>query len=77
MKEKMRICYDEEGDFLEIAVGKPTKCYAIELEPGVFVRKDEKTNEVKSVGVLGFKKRSKNLQDIEFNLPVKISMSTA
>ena len=45
----MRVHYDEEGDFLEIAVGKPTKCYASEVEPGVFLRIDEKSEQVKSV----------------------------
>ncbi len=75
MKERMRVYYDEEGDFLEISTGKPTQCYATEVEPGVFIRKDEKTEEVKSVGILGFKKRSKPLKDIEMNLPVKVTFS--
>ena len=70
----MRIYFDEEGDFLEISVGKPTNCYTTEIKPGVFVRKDEKTEEVKSVGILNFKKRAtKDIIDIKF--PVKIEMS--
>ena len=76
MKEHMRVYYDEEGDFLEISAGKPARCYATEIEPGVFLRKDEKTEEVKSIGILGFKKRSKPLKDIEVNLPVKVTFST-
>ena len=72
----MRVYYDEEGDFLEISAGKPVRCYATEIEPGVFLRKDEKTEEVKSIGILGFKKRSKPLKDIEMNLPVKVTFST-
>lgn len=75
MKEPMRVYYDEEGDFLEISIGKPAQCYATEVEPGVFIRKDEKTEEVKSVGILGFKKRSKQLKDIEVQLPVKVTFS--
>jgi len=43
MKGPMKVYYDEEGDFLEISVGKPTKCYASELGQGVFLRIDEKT----------------------------------
>lgn len=74
MKGPMRLHYDEEADFLEISVGKPTPSYATEVKPGLFIRKDEKTNEVKSVGILGFKKRSKNLKDIELKLPVEISL---
>ncbi len=77
MKEQMRVHYDEEGDFLEISVGKPTQCYAEEVEPGIFLRKDEKTGEVKSIGILGFKQRSKDLQDIELELPVKFSMASS
>ena len=57
---KMKINYDEEGDFLEISIGKPTTCYADEIEPGVFLRKDEETDEIKSISILGFKKRSKD-----------------
>ena len=42
MKGPMKVYYDEEGDFLEISVGKPTKCYASEVKPGVFLRIDDK-----------------------------------
>lgn len=75
MKEQMRVHYDVEGDFLEISVGKPTKCYATEIEPGVFIRKDEKTDKVKSISILGFKKRSEDLQDIKLNLPFNIQIT--
>ena len=71
----MRLHYDEEGDFLEISVGEPTKCTTTEVEPGVFLRKDEETNEVKGIGILGFKKRSKDLKDIKLTLPVEIQMN--
>jgi hypothetical protein len=67
MKNEVRLHYDEEGDFLEISTGEPTECYADEIESGVFIRKDENTNEVKSIGILGFKKRSKNLKDVILN----------
>ena len=72
----MRVYYDEEGDFLEISAGKPARCYASEVEPGVFLRKDEKTEEVKSIGILGFKKRSKPLKEIELDLPIRVTFST-
>lgn len=71
----MRVYYDDEGDFLEISIGKPTKSIATEIERGVFIRKDEKTKEVKSIGILGFKKRSKDLQEIKLKLPIKISLT--
>lgn len=75
MKGPMRLYYDEEGDYLEISVGKPTKCHASEIKPGVFLRIDEKTKEVKSVGVLGFKQRAKKLNDIKLYLPLEINFS--
>ncbi|MBI4145866.1 DUF2283 domain-containing protein [Candidatus Woesearchaeota archaeon] len=75
MKGPLRVHYDEEGDFLEIAAGEPTPSYAEEVQPGVFVRKDETTDEVKSVGILGFKRRAKEQTDIELRLPVQISLS--
>jgi uncharacterized protein YuzE len=71
----MRVYYDDEGDFLEISVGEPTECYAKELKSGIFIRIDEKTEEIKSIGILGFKKRAKDLKDIEFELPIEISLS--
>ena len=76
MKGPMKVYYDEEGDFLEISVGNPTKCYASEVKPGVFLRIDEKSEEVKSVGILSFKKRSKDLQDIKLDIPVEVNFST-
>lgn len=75
MKQPMRVYYDEEGDFLEISAGKPTQSYATEVEPGIFIRRDEKTEEVKSIGILGFKKRSKQLKDIEVTLPFEVTFS--
>ena len=76
MKEKMRVYYDEEGDFLEISAGNPVKCSATEIKPGIFLRRDEKTAEVKSIGILGFKKRSKPLKDFELDIPVSVTFST-
>ena len=76
MKGKIHIHYDEEGDFLEISIGKSTDCYAEEIKPGIFLRIDEKTEEVKSIGILSFKKRAKDLKDIKLNLPIEINFST-
>ena len=75
MKGPMNVYYDEEGDFLEISIGKPTKCYAEEIQPGVFLRKDEKNNEVRSIGIVSFKKRSKGMKDIKLDLPLEINFS--
>ena len=76
MKGPMEVYYCEEGDFLEISVGNPTKCYASEVQHGAFLRIDEKSEEVKSVGILGFKKRAKDLKDIKLDIPVEVNFST-
>lgn len=55
--EIYEIYYDEAADFLELYFGEPTKCYADEIEDGIFVRRDEQTNEIKSIEILAFKKR--------------------
>ena len=72
----MRVYYDEEGDFLEISIGKPSKSIAEEVESGVFIRKDEKTKEVKSIGILSFKKRTERLQEVDISLPVQLQISS-
>ena len=75
MKGLMRVYYDEEGDFLEISIGKPPQSHAEEVKPGIFLRFDDKTEEVKSVGIFNFKKRAKDLKDIKLNIPVEVNFS--
>ena len=75
MKGPMRVHYDEDSDLLEIAIGEPTICYAEEIQPGVFLRIDEKTKEVKSIGILSFKKRTKSPEDIKVDLPIELGFS--
>lgn len=73
------IYYDEESDFLEIFFGDSSSCHTEEFEEGVFVRKDIETNEVKSIGILSFEKRTEVLKKIleRFNkkLPRMIDIS--
>ena len=78
-KETYDIYYDEQGDFLEVTFGVPPETeYSEEIEPGVFVTRDEETEEVKGIGVLGFKYRVDILKRIldRFNkrLPIEISI---
>ena len=68
----MRIYYDEDGDYLEIFIGGPMPNYGEDISPGVTVFKDEKTDEIIGVGILNFRKKSKDLKDIELKLPFKI-----
>lgn len=73
------IYYDEEGDFLEITFGEPPEIeYSEELEDGVIVTKDGSTNEVKAIGIVGFKKRSnllkRFLEKINVKIPLQITV---
>jgi len=74
MASTYEVHYDKDADFLEVFFGGPSECYADEPEQGVFIRKDEKTDEVKSIGIIGFKKRTAVLQELlkRFNLAFPI-----
>ena len=78
MEESYEIHYEKESDFLEVLFGEPSKCIASEVQDGVFVRKDVKTGEVKSIGILGFKKRVQLLKKVmaSYNkvLPIEIGI---
>ena len=80
MAQTYDIYYDEEGDFLEITFGEvPENEYSEQIEPGIFITKNEKTKELYSLGILGFKKRCHVLKELlkRFNLkfPLTISFS--
>jgi len=74
MKDKLNIHYDEEGDLLEIQVGKPTPSYYDEIEDGVFKRIDEKTGKIKGFAVFSFRKRMHKNSEIMVKIPVKIQL---
>ena len=69
MGNEMKIYYDEEGDFLEIAGGDISNCYFDNLGNGLFNIVDKETNEIKGIAIFGFKKRTKNLDEIQVFLP--------
>ena len=73
------IYYDKEADFLEVFIGEPSECYADEIEEGIFIRKDNKTDEVKSIGILSFRKRVQVLKKIlgqfKIDLPLNITLN--
>ena len=71
----IRINYDEEGDYLTFFIGDSKSNYGQDIEDGVTVFKDQDTDEVIGVGILGFRKKSKNLNDIIVNIPFKIDFS--
>lgn len=74
MKGKMHVYYDEEGDFLEINVGRYTKGYFRDVGKGIVKRIDEKTGKVTGIGILSFRKRVGTIKNLDFNLPVKLEI---
>ena len=76
MKSRMRLYYDEKSDFLEIHLGEPSECYAEEVKPGVFVRMDEKTDEIKSIEILSFRERMKKFEPLDIPLPKNVELSS-
>ena len=75
MKKKMYMYYDEEGDFLEINVGEYTEGYFRDIDEGIAERIDEKTGKVTGIAILGFKKKTKGLKEVQFSLPLNIELS--
>jgi len=75
------VYYDELGDFLEISFGLPPETeYTEDIEEGIFVTKDRETQEIKGIGILNFKKRTKEvilkrvLKQLGMSLPLEISV---
>ena len=71
----MNIYYDEVADYLEIFIEDSKSNYGEDLEEGVTLFKNSKTDEVVGFGVIGFKKRAQDLSEIKINLPVDINFS--
>jgi len=74
------IYYDEDGDFLEVTFGLPPENEGTEqVESGIFVTKNTDTNEIYSIGILGFKKRCHILGEIlkrmDIDFPLTIGCS--
>jgi len=79
--ETFDIYYDELGDFLEISFGLPPETeYTEDIDEGIFVTKDRKTHEIKSIGILSFKKRAKEeilkrvLKQLGMSIPLEINV---
>ncbi len=60
MKGNLRLYYDEEGDFLEIGIDKPSNGYFRDLGDEVFERVDEKQEKSIVLLFLILKKGQKN-----------------
>ncbi len=82
MKEENQtyeIYYDEDGDFLEVSFGEPSKeGTTTETELGIFITRDIETNRITNIGILDFRKRveilKKTLNKFNIKIPLKISI---
>ncbi|SFA56116.1 Protein of unknown function [Parageobacillus thermantarcticus] len=55
-KENEKINYDKEHDVLYIFIGPPRMAYEDEVSPGIFLRKDDDTDEVIGAIIMGYRK---------------------
>ena len=76
MKGQMKIYYDKEGDYLTIFVGDSKPNYGEDISSGITIFKDEETDEIIGIGILNFKKKTNELNQIELNLPFEINFSS-
>ena len=74
MKNNLKLYYDEEGDFLEINMGKYTEGYCKKPGDDIFDTIDKKTKKTMGIAVFNFKKRTEKLEEINVELPFKIQL---
>lgn len=74
MEHNMSIYYDEEGDFLEITSGDISNCFFNNLGDGIFEIIDKQSQKKKGIAIFNFKKRTKNLQEINISLPFRLDI---
>ena len=77
MKDNLNIYYDEEGDFLEINLGKMAKGFFREIGDGIAERIDEKTGRITGIAILSFNKRMKKEKNVNISLPFKVQFIEA
>jgi uncharacterized protein YuzE len=58
MEKRLRFSYDQEGDVLDISIGKPKKAISNEIVGDFFVRTDPKTKQIVGFSILNFKKKT-------------------
>jgi len=57
MRNKIFISYDKEADVMYLSFGEPAKAVGEEIENGVFVRYDAKSNELAGLTIINFSKK--------------------
>jgi uncharacterized protein YuzE len=78
LEGKINFFFDEEGDMLDITIGKPRKAVAKELKNDIAIRVDPESGEIVGIVILNFMKRfrlKKKPEKIE--LPLKITITTS
>ncbi len=70
MEKNLRFAYDQEGDVLEISIGKPRKAISNEIADDFFVRIDPKTRRIVGFSIINFKKKTSK-KNGEFQVPIE------
>ena len=69
--EKLMFFYDEEGDVLDVSIGKPVKAISRELGNDIVERIDPKTNKIAGFTILNLKRRFEKMKTPQA-LPITI-----
>ena len=70
--EKLTFYYDEEGDILEISLGKPKEAISNEIGNDILERFDAKTKKIVGFTILNFKKRFAKQKGTAMEFPIPI-----
>ena len=73
---KIEIYYNDKKDLFEIFFDEPLNYYSEDLGSGIIARFDKKTNEIVGMAMLNFTEKTRSMEDIEIDLPVKIELSS-
>ena len=73
--KKIKIWYDEEGDYLEINLKKSQDTYFNEIKEDFFEILDEKTGEIIGYAIINFTKRKDRCIDLDIPIPKALPAS--
>ncbi|MEK6857887.1 MAG: hypothetical protein AABX39_04845 [Nanoarchaeota archaeon] len=74
MKDNLNIHYDEEGDFFELTMGKPTVSYFEPLGKDLFRKVDTKTGKIKGFAIFNFKRIFSKQKSMNLSIPMKLKV---
>ena len=72
MKERTEVCYDQNGDLLEVFIGEPMRGYCEEMANGIYIRKEEKSGKTIGFMVLAFKRRLEKSLNLQYDKEVDV-----